>query len=119
MSIKIPINIINSENKTDIVYFRALLAYDFIWSDLVVRLLDDAGELVALGQNKFNKNEIVALQLPSGNYTLEIFEPQALEQEELHHCSQFSFSVCSSATCFSHITAWYRASFFESNPNFS
>lgn len=91
--VKIPISIQNSQNVSDVVYFRSVISYDFIWSDLSIRLLDAEGEVVALGQNLFNKNEIVTLQLTSGNYTLEIFEPQALEQEELHHCTEFSFYI--------------------------
>jgi len=75
------------------VFARFIVSYDFVWSDLSIRVLNnDDGSLVALGENAFNKNEILGLQLVTGNYTVEIFEPQPLEAEELHHCTDFVFS---------------------------
>jgi len=93
LTIKIPVIISSGEGMTDIIYFRAVVYYDFVWSDLSVRLLNENGELIALGQNRYNKNEIEPVQLAAGHYILELFEPEALEQAELHHCSLFTLSI--------------------------
>ena len=88
--LRIPIVVENDDSTVDVIYFRSVVFYNFVWSDLFIRLLDSNEDVVTMGQNAFDKNEILSIQLTSGNYTLEIFEPEALETVELHHCSQFA-----------------------------
>lgn len=75
----------------EFVYVRSTITYDFMWSDLVVRILNNDSSVVALGENGYNRNEISAFQLPPGQYEIEIFEPLP-QKEELRHCSEFTFA---------------------------
>eukprot|EP01125_Pyxidicula_operculata_P010688 TRINITY_DN351_c0_g2_i3.p1 TRINITY_DN351_c0_g2~~TRINITY_DN351_c0_g2_i3.p1 ORF type:complete len:2844 (-),score=811.49 TRINITY_DN351_c0_g2_i3:165-8696(-) len=76
---------------TTFTYMRAILFYDFVWSDLTLRLTSN-DTLVAFGINQYNENEISGVALQPGSYVLEIFESQPLEQEELRRCTEFTFS---------------------------
>eukprot|EP01124_Arcella_intermedia_P032932 TRINITY_DN7777_c0_g2_i1.p1 TRINITY_DN7777_c0_g2~~TRINITY_DN7777_c0_g2_i1.p1 ORF type:complete len:3439 (+),score=468.43 TRINITY_DN7777_c0_g2_i1:104-10318(+) len=75
---------------TEYVYFRSAITFDFVWSDLTLKLISN-DTVVALGFNNDNQNYISGVQLEPGDYSLQIFEPSAQEMEELRRCTEFTF----------------------------
>eukprot|EP01126_Amoeba_proteus_P049116 TRINITY_DN5720_c0_g2_i1.p1 TRINITY_DN5720_c0_g2~~TRINITY_DN5720_c0_g2_i1.p1 ORF type:complete len:898 (+),score=81.12 TRINITY_DN5720_c0_g2_i1:391-3084(+) len=76
-----------------VVYLRATIFYDFMWNDMSLRLLNSTDQIVGTGTNGFNKNEILPIRIANGFYTVQIVQSQALEVEELQHCSAFTFMM--------------------------
>lgn len=68
-------------------YFRAILDYDFIWSDLslIVRMAD--GQIVP-GANSYSRVDTNAILLAPGNYTLTIYEVKP-QFAQYRTCSSF------------------------------
>jgi hypothetical protein len=69
--------------------------YDFLWNDLAL-LLDGPGSNDYQGDIKYNKNDIPPIRLPSGGYTLHIYEPfdsTVLKQYALDNCVSFHLKV--------------------------
>lgn len=89
------------------VFARVLLSYDFVWSDLSVRILSPEGSLIVLGENDFNKNQILPLRLPRGTYTIQIFEPAPFHQVGLHRCVSFEFMVRTQSSPISFCSGWH------------
>jgi len=82
-------------------YARALVTYDFMWSNLNARILTPGDQIdneFALGELGYNRNDLPLTQLPPGSYFLEIYEPLGSPSSTTARCVPFGLTIAFTAT---------------------
>lgn len=84
-------------NVTDIsILFRAQVRYNFVWSDLSVRLINRQNSFFTreiFGISGYNVNDLKPVILNNGEYMLEIYEPSSINNAQLRRCNNFTLII--------------------------
>lgn len=87
LSVQLPFSV-----TTDLIYFRAAVTYDFVWSDISLRLWVN-NETAVYSKNEYNKHDFETMLLGPGNYSLEIYEPAIMEIPHYRQCVEFTLEI--------------------------
>jgi len=76
----------------DFLLFRADLRYNFLWSDLDLRLVM-GNDTLAYAKGEFDHMDLETTLLNPGDYILQIYEVADFELVELHSCQSFYLMI--------------------------
>eukprot|EP01088_Endostelium_zonatum_P015123 TRINITY_DN357_c0_g1_i1.p1 TRINITY_DN357_c0_g1~~TRINITY_DN357_c0_g1_i1.p1 ORF type:complete len:3611 (-),score=673.24 TRINITY_DN357_c0_g1_i1:72-10904(-) len=88
-------------NLTREQFFTAHIGFDFLWSNLNMKLLtlvQGEPSLLSFGSTGYNRNTLSTLTLPVGEYILQIYEPSANEDPAAKSFIEFHLDILMEST---------------------